>query len=317
MRLLVISGFLLTIGFTNPGDLPAQSAVNFASSETEVVCRLSDQPIFHYIFKDSQIPRPYFAHIKTPSGKQVSRNHPPKKGVDKEDHATMHPGIWLSFGDINGNDYWRLKSQTRHKQFTQSPKVTGKSGSLEVLNEYLSSDGDKVICTEQCRIEIEPFEQGYVLKIASDFSSADADLTFGDQEEMGLGIRLTSPLAVDAKRGGRILDSEGRKNGDLIWGKTAAWCDYAGPLDGKWAGMTILTSPKNFRPSWAHARDYGFVAMNPFGLNAFTKAKRNDIIVKRGERLRLSYAVVVHESEKESDYNAKPIYERYSKDQHK
>src|SRR5690349_19036371 len=88
----------------------AQSALKFDAREKEVIAYLGDQPVFHYVFAGDQISRPYFAHIKTPSGIQVSRNHPPQKGVDKDDHATMHPGIWLSFGDLNGNDYWRLKA---------------------------------------------------------------------------------------------------------------------------------------------------------------------------------------------------------------
>jgi hypothetical protein len=128
---------------------------------------------------------------------------------------------------------------------------------------------------------------------------------------MGLGIRVATPLAVDKKLGGRILDSEGRINGEKVWGKTARWCDYSGPLDGNWIGMALLTSPKNFRPCWSHARDYGFVAMNPFGLNAFTKAAKQDVIVKNGESLQLGYAVVVHESALESGFNAQKAYDQF------
>lgn len=137
------------------------------------------------------------------------------------------------------------------------------------------------------------------------------DVRFGDQEEMGLGIRVATPLAVEKKLGGRILDSEGRLNGEQVWGKTARWCDYAGPLDGDWVGMTLMTSPKNFRQSWSHARDYGFVAMNPFGLNAFTKADKQEVFVKKGESLRIGYAVVVHESAQESGFKAQAAYEQF------
>ena len=72
--------------------------------------------------------------------------------------------------------------------------------------------------------------------------------------------------------------------GGVVWGLCWWPLKYfadAG-LTGNWVGMTILTSPKNFRPCWSHARDYGFVAMNPFGLNAFTKIAKNDIVVKKG-----------------------------------
>lgn len=309
---LLVGFLLVVIASTIPASLYGQSVLKFETQEKELVAELNGQPIFRYVFIDEQTPRPYFAHIKTPSGKQVSRNHPPLAGIDKEDHAAMHPGVWISFGDLNGHDFWRLKAKTKHVKFAQPPKVTASGGAFEVVNEYRSTDGSHTIATESCQVAVEPFAQGYTLKFTSALAPTDAELTFGDQEEMGLGIRLASALAVDAKHGGRILDSEGRKNGDQIWGKNAAWCDYAGPLEGKWVGMTILTSPKNFRPSWCHARDYGFVAMNPFGLNAFTKAKRNDITVKPGEQLQLGYAVVVHESENETDYNPKAIYDRFA-----
>ena len=30
---------------------------------------------------------------------------------DLDDHPTMHPGLWLAFGDINGADFWRNKGR--------------------------------------------------------------------------------------------------------------------------------------------------------------------------------------------------------------
>ncbi|MCP4166295.1 MAG: hypothetical protein GY759_10425, partial [Chloroflexi bacterium] len=46
--------------------------------------------------KDLKITRPFFAHVKTPSGSQATRNHPPIKGQDKTDHADYHPGIFMA-----------------------------------------------------------------------------------------------------------------------------------------------------------------------------------------------------------------------------
>ncbi|MDB5340657.1 MAG: hypothetical protein JWN70_6276, partial [Planctomycetaceae bacterium] len=93
-----------------------------------------------------------------------------------------------------------------------------------------------------------------------------------------------------------------------VWGQTAQWCDYAGPLKGKWVGLTVLSAPENFRPSWSHARDYGFLAVNPFGRNAFTKQEPSRIVIKRGEKFHLRFGVVVHESQAESDYRPLESY---------
>ena len=54
----------------------------------------------------------------------------------------------------------------------------------------------------------------YLLEWTSVFRSANGDFTFGDQQEMGLGVRLATPLAV--VKGGEITDSQGRKNGKQI-----------------------------------------------------------------------------------------------------
>lgn len=301
---------LVLLGCLSRANLAAEPTIRFVTEERRLKIYIADQAVADYVFADNEISRPYFSHVKTLSGKQVSRNHPPREGADKTDHANMHPGIWLSFGDLNGHDYWRLKARTSHIRFLEPPSVDAGVGNFKVLNHYLATNSDAVVCSQECAVQIRNVDAGYAIVINSEFKAINGDLRFGDQEEMGLGVRVATPLAVEKKLGGRILDSEGRINGEEVWGKTARWCDYAGPLDGTWVGMTVLTSPKNFRPCWCHARDYGFVAMNPFGLNAFTKAAKQDLIVKKGESLRIAYAVVVHESAQEPDFNVNATYEQ-------
>lgn len=43
-----------------------------------------------------------------------------------------------------------------------------------------------------------------------------------------------------------------------------------------------------------HARDYGFLAANPFGRNAFGKGELGKVVVQPGESLRLQYSVLLH-----------------------
>ena len=124
--------------------------------------------------------------------------------------------------------------------------------------------------------------------------SGDREFYFGDQEEMGLGIRVCTPVSV--QRGGTILDSEGRQNEKEIWGKTADWCDYSGNVDGQPIGITVMCHPNNFRPCWMHSRDYGFLAANPFGRNAFGKGDKSKVVVEAGETLRLRYGLLLHSS---------------------
>lgn len=280
-----------------------EPVVSFDRADDAVVLRIGDARVGRYVLRDAAVPRPYFVDLKTLGGRQVTRVHPPREGQDAVDHPGMHTGLWLSFGDLNGNDYWRLKARTEHVRFVEDPKGEAGRGGFVARNRYLAADGKSAVAEEDFRCTLRTVRHGYRLDLASEFRPLDSELAFGDQEEMGLGIRVATPLAVDRKQGGRILDSAGRRNGAEVWGKTADWCDYSGTIDGQWVGLTILCHPKNFRASWCHARDYGLLVLNPFGRRAFTKQDASRVVVKNGETFTLRYTVVVHESPAESDYD--------------
>ncbi len=292
----------------------AEPTVSFVQRPGTLVIRMGDVDVADYTYQDSQVSRPYFAHVKTRSGIQVTRNHPPQKGPDAVDHEGLHTGIWLSFGDLSGCDYWRLKARTEHDRFLEAPTGGTGSGKFAVLNRYRTTDGKGTVCEETCRYNIRAVSGGYQIEMASEFRPGDADLVFGDQEEMGLGVRMVTALAVDRQQGGRILDSAGRKNGKEVWGQTAEWCDYSGPLKNQWVGLTVLSAPENFRPSWSHARDYGFLTVNPFGRKAFTKLEPSRLVIKQGEKFHLRFGVVVHESPSETDYSPLERYREFAAD---
>jgi nicotinamidase-related amidase/type 1 glutamine amidotransferase len=311
MKTIYFCLFNFSLLFVSLSDA-AEAPVSFSSGNGSLRIKIGEEEVATYVYQDPKVPRPYFANVRTGSGQQVTRHHPPREGIDKTDHAGLHAGIWLSFGDLNGNDYWRLKAVTQHVEFLE-PAIGGPgSGRFTVRNRYLTADGKQTVCEEICRHAITTIPEGYRIDYSSEFQAADTELVFGDQEEMGLGVRVATPLAVETNLGGRILDSAGRINGQEVWGQTASWCDYSGKLEGKWAGLTVLTGPKNFRPCWSHARDYGFFAMNPFGHKAFTKQPAELISVKPGEQLKLDYSVVVHESLEESKYDPQQVYTSYA-----
>jgi hypothetical protein len=272
----------------------AEPALQFTQLEDRV--RISDgsQPLATYVWRDPEIQRPYMAHVRTPGGVQVTRNHPPIEGQDRTDHATFHPGVWLAFGDISGADFWRTKSSVVHQDFAVSPHTDARGGGFTVRNAYIA-DG-QTVCKETCRIRFDLCPGGYAITWDSTFSG-DREFAFGDQEEMGLGVRVATPLAV--KSGGRIVDSEHRVNESQVWGQQSVWCDDSGTIDGKHVGVTLFADPRNFRLPWIHARDYGLLVANPFGENAFTKGAKSRVIVRPGETLQLRFGVFVHEGDVE------------------
>ena len=74
-----------------------EPAVGFESGPGRLVISIGGRPLATYFYADQVTTRPYFAHVHAPTGVQVTRNHPPKPS-DLQDHATLHPGIWLAFG---------------------------------------------------------------------------------------------------------------------------------------------------------------------------------------------------------------------------
>lgn len=244
--------------------------------------------IAQYAYADPNIPRPYFAHIRALDGTQVTRNHPPIEG-DLNDHPEYHPGIWMAFGDISGADFWRNKARVRVDEVKVLPTDQNDRAAFEARQSYLQ--GEDLICTESCRYAFVESDSGYFLVSTSTFTNPEKEFVFGDQEEMGLGIRMATPFAVT--KGGTILNSEGDKNEDGAWGKQADWCAYWGETDGKTVGAVIIPGPRNFRKSWFHARDYGLLLANPFGHKAFTGGEASAIRVAPGESLTLQFAVFI------------------------
>lgn len=295
-----------------------ESALEFARDIGLITVTVGGQPVAVYFYQDGKISRPYFAHVRSQSGVQMTRNHPPIAGQDIEDHATLHPGIWMSFGDISGSDYWRLSAKVQHEGFTEEPTVGRGKGSFAVRNQYLDQkDPSKVVCREDARYTFAVRPCGLLLLWDSTFS-ADSEFYFGDQEEMGLGFRIATPFRVgksgrgDVPAGsGVILDSEGRQNEKQIWGNSAKWCDYSGVINNELVGMTIFCHPENTRPSNFHARNYGLLVANPFGQKAFRKGDESSIVVHPGEKLRLRYGIFIHSGPAERPPDLTAAYDEY------
>jgi hypothetical protein len=251
----------------------------------------SGDPVATYVFRDEKTLRPYFANVHAPGRVKVTRNHPPVAGVDATDHDTMHPGIWLAFGDISGEDFWRNKGRIEHVRFTEPPMV--KECRLTFTTECrLRSTKSTPLCSLTNRITLMQMSNATLLIWDAIFRSEEGDFTFGDQEEMGFGARVAT--AITEKNGGVITSSAGLKTAKSNWGQTAMWCDYSGAMEGKRVGIMLMADPVNFRPSWWHNRDYGVFVANPFGRAAMKQGEKSAVTIKRGENFRLRFGAVIH-----------------------
>ena len=268
----------------------AQFAVEKKSDRLDITH--SGKAVVEFVFRDDKILRPYFANAHAPNGLKVTRNHPPILGVDAMDHDTMHPGIWLAFGDISGHDFWRNKGRIEHLQFVDSPKVGVDQLKFGTESELVTSDG-KFLCTLNSLLSLAQRPGGWLIIWDATFRSDQGDFTFGDQEEMGIGARMATPLGE--KQGGAILSSTGRTKANKTWGQPALWCDYSGSSGDQSGGIMLMAAPRNFRESWWHNRDYGLMVANPFGRSAMKQGSSSEITVKQGELFRIVFGAWIHD----------------------
>lgn len=277
---------------------------SFKETQNQVDIYFANQRIGTYLKQHPKLTRRALVNVTTPSGIQVTRNFPPRKpedidpGYSAEEgiiHPVMHPGIWIGFGDVNGNDYWRLQSKVIFDSWEQPLQGDRNSGSFTARNRLMSQDGNQVVCTETTRYEFQRVDEGIVLRLSAEYRSDDHDFYFGDQEESGLAIRVASPIRVQGG-GGTIVNDRGEINAAAMWGKPAKWFDYFATIDKRRVGLVVVSSSENTRPSWLHARDYGVVVTNPFPKQP--KERREPYVktwVKRGEPLHLSYTILIYD----------------------
>jgi putative membrane-bound dehydrogenase-like protein len=285
---------------------------DFQLHPDHLVIRLEGTEVGSYVFRDPKIRRPYFANLKLPTGLQVTRHHPPIEGQDAMDHDTMHPGLWLGFGDLNGEDFWRNQGSIEHQRFVEAPTVS--DGQLVFTTEcrLISRQGESLGSLRN-RYRLIPRHPRDVTLTSRDAPSPEAEaepalewlliweatlladrlpLILGDQEEMGFGARVAT--AITEQNGGRLVNAKGQATAAKTWGQAADWCDYAGKVDGQTAGITLMADRKNFRHSWWHNRDYGVFVANPFGRQAMKQGEKSAITIDKGQSLSLRFGALIH-----------------------
>ncbi len=273
--------------------LAADPALSVTEKADRLIITQAGSTLGEFVFADAKVKRPCFANMRAPGGIQVTRNFPPVEGKDATDHPDMHPGIWLGFGDLAGEDFWRNKAEMRHDRFIE--KAAWRDGALTFATlSTLKTEQGETLATMESRFTLAPKDN--VLRITWDAAMTPTTdgFYFGDQEEMGFGVRVAKPLTE--KNGGVITSSEGATSAKKTWGQPAAWCDYSGVIDGHHVGVTIIPDSANVRPSWWHNRDYGVFVANAFGRKAMKQGDASRVEVKRGETYRLKHTALLHSS---------------------
>ena len=266
--------------------------------------------------------KPILFPLRTDRGTLVTRGYPlaPRPG-ERVDHP-HHTGLWLSYGNVNGVDFWNnsdVNPKTAemgtivHKAVREA-KSGGKRGVLAVDMEW-QLPGPKPVLSEQTRFAFGKAKALRVVDRVTTLTALDGPVLLEDDKEGLLGIRVARFLehksdkpvertdaqgrpgpAVpdDATVTGRYLSSEGRI-GTAVWGTRGRWVSLSGEEGGRPVTIAILDHPQNpGHPTYWHARDYGLFAANPLGAKAFSGGKDERMLkLAPGTSVTFRYRVLI------------------------
>lgn len=253
-----------------------------------------------YYFGD--VIRPFFHPVIGPTGKSVTRGYPMVEGVPGEnsDHH-HHRAIYVAHGEVNHADNWSEGAncgKITHRSFDDVTSGAAYGRIVDKL-EWVSKEG-KVVLKETREMKFYNISPEKIVDVTLNFKALDdEDCLFGDTKEGGLmSLRVAGTMKVSS--GGKMENSFGGVNEPEVWGKRAHWCDYSGPVGGEWVGVTLMDCQKNLRhPTYWHARNYGLMTANPFGISNFerTPPKTGDYILPAGEELVFNYRIYIHKGD--------------------
>ncbi len=285
----------------------SQAQITVAESERGAVVKINGELFTEYWreFNGTPILWP----IIGPTGKPVTRHYPMARVPgEREDHP-HHRSLWFGHGDVNGLSYWH-RERIQHVAF--ETLESGPVGKIITRNHWLDTEG-KPICAD-CRIlrfgaTPEARWIDFIITITASFGP----VRFGDTKEGTFALRVAETMKVDAKLGGRIVNSDGLTD-TAAWGKRASWVDYYGPVDGEIVGIAFMNHPSSFRyPTFWHVRTYGLFAANPFGQRSFSGEGDGTFELAEGQSIRLAYRIWIHKGDTETARIAE-AYAQYVKE---
>ncbi len=246
-----------------------------------------------------------------PTGKPMTRAYPmSEENADERKDHPHHRSLWFTHGDVNGFSHWH-REKIKHCEFVEME--SGDRGVIVTRNQWLD-DKEKPICKDQRSLAFGSDGDARWIDFDITLTALDKPVVFGDTKEGCFGVRLAASMKVDAKQGGRIVNSLGQIDKEA-WGKACPWVDYHGPVDDQTVGLAIFNHPSSFRfPTYWHVRTYGLFAANPFGLHNFKadKDQNGSLTLAPGDSVTLRYRVYMHRGDEKEGEVAK-AYAAYSK----
>lgn len=319
VRYSSIALWLVLANVAQPQDTSLPCTIKQFGNMVEL--KVGEHAVGRYLFDPSQ-PRPHFHPLYSTEGKAITRAYPMVKDVTGEtkDHI-HHRGCWVGHQivmleskepgqkPLNVNFWAEMVDPTKQqlgKQIcTRVEEPHNSAGHAWVVthNTWQTATGTKVL-EEKRTLHLVNLGNAQLIVFDIDLHATEGNITFGDEKDGFMAIRVADVMAEKSKKGGLLQNAEGKQHmggGDNkdrqgCWGLRSAWVDYSGMVDGEAVGVTLFDHPKNAIPACWHARDYGLLTANPFGRKGskFPDAQGDVARLKAGEHLTFRYGVLIH-----------------------
>jgi len=272
----------------------ASAEITAEQTERGVTISVDGKPFAEY--RTDLGSKPIVWPLIGPTDQPVTRDYPM---ADTSGETRDHPhqrSLWFTHGSVNGLSFWEEapgRGVIKHREYVQVRG--GQDAVIVTRNDWLTAEGDRVL-SDTRRLRFAAADDMRILDFDIRLTASSGPVVFGDTKEGTFGIRVAETIRVDTKKGGRIVNSNGKYDAEA-WGRRAAWVDYSGPVADSIVGIAVLNHPMSFRfPTYWHVRTYGLFAANPFGWHDFEGRQDVDgsYRLAEGESIVLCYRVILH-----------------------
>lgn len=321
LRIGLTIGVALLLAIAIKAAQSSPQAVELKRAGDKIEITIGSQPFTTYHF-DPGVAKPYFRPLRSAQGTVITRDFPigneiPPEHLDDKSLEPHQRGMYFAHGSVDGLDYWGEAAFAKysddsvfgHKALLSIHEMRGgnDSGVLRATFSLLSPRG-RIIAEEDQAFVFRGDDQTRIIDCEFTVrANHGSGVTMGDTKEGTFGIRLRNELNSPPAH---MVNSKGAEGEKQIWGKRADWVNYDGQVSGESLGVAVLDSPKSFRhPTYWHARGYGLLAANPFGLREFTNNPEEDgsWTIPDGKTLAFRYRVIIHHG----DYKQARIAQAY------
>lgn len=286
---------------------------------------LIDDKLFTAYVYPTNIKKPVLYPLITPNGTKITRKFPLESSVGERVDHPHHVGVWFNYGDVNGLDFWNnsdsIKVEMRkgygmivHREITEL-QDGDQEARLGVSMDWLAPSGE-ILLKETTTFIFRGSGKEYYIDRITKLTAQDKEVTFKDNKEGVLGIRVTRELEHPSNKpdvftdangiptkvailnndgvNGKYLNAEGVEGLDC-WGKRSNWVNLRSVIGDEKISLAILDHKSNVGyPTYWHARGYGLFAANPLGQKEFSKGEETlNLKLQKGQSTTFRHRIIV------------------------